>query len=668
MKESTALLLLVVSNSIAAAQNIVSDTPRIINLQEIAVNSINKNQQQRIIGFFKTNNAATLEDIMSRLPEISLIRRGSYGMEPAIRYFNGGQINVQLDGMKIHGACTDKMDPVTIYIEPINLENLQVQTANSGFINGSSIGGTINMKMAAPDFTTTNKLTGTVSSGYQTAAKSIYQSVRLNYSANKWGIAASGTYRNSNAYRSGGGVVIPFSQFEKTNASVAVKYQHNCHTYFKADVLVDDGWNIGYPALPMDVGYAAARIAAVSMHRENTARKLYKWQLKIYGNSIRHFMDDSKRPNVIMHMDMPGWSKTYGAYAEGEYKINSKQKLLLRADGASTYLKASMTMHQNGQPDMYMLTWPDNRRNQTGAGATWLWQADSLLQLQVSARVDYNNSVLISDEAKQHVAIFSNDFKQRNDVLKNISLQVNKQAGNFKITAGASYSQRMPTASELFGFYLFNAADAHDYIGNPFLKTEKALQADAGVTYTHKRSRVQLSAYVSKADDYILGELNPSFSVMTIGGAGVKTYSNINYAVIAGGEASVLFVPFSNAIIASTLRYTYARDNFGSILPFVSPFKNITSLRYQPGAFSAQLEAETAAAQNRISKASGEDATPAFMLLHARLGYTTVVCRQPAALQAGIENIFDKNYFEHTDWKNIARPGQNVYVQLKIRF
>lgn len=668
MKKSTALLLLVVSSSIAAAQNIVSDTPRIINLQEIAVNSINKNQQQRIIGFFKTNNAATLEDIMSRLPEISLIRRGSYGMEPAIRYFNGGQINVQVDGMKIHGACTDKMDPVTIYIEPINLENLQVQTAVSGFINGSSIGGTINMKMAAPDFTTTNKLTGTISSGYQTAAKSIYQSVRLNYSANKWGIAASGTYRNSNAYRSGGGVAIPFSQFEKTNASVSVKFQQNCHTYFKADVLVDDGWKIGYPALPMDVGYAAARIAAVSMHKENAARKLYKWQLKIYGNSIRHFMDDSKRPNVIMHMDMPGWSKTYGAYVEGEYKISSKQKLLLRADGASTHLKASMTMHQNGEPDMYMLTWPDNRRNQTGAGATWLWQADSLLQLQVSARVDYNNSVLISDEAKQHVAIFSNDFKQRNDVLKNISVQVNKQAGNFKITAGASYSQRMPTASELFGFYLFNAADAHDYIGNPLLKTEKALQADAGVTYTHKRSRVQLSAYVSKADDYILGEVNPSFSVMTIGGAGVKTYSNINYAVIAGGEVSALVNPFRNITAVATLRYTHAKDNSNNPLPFVAPLKNIVSVRYQRKTFFIQAETETAAAQNYINVKSGEDKTPAYFLLHARFGYGLQLFKKQTTLQAGAENVFDKNYYEHLDWKNVARPGRNIYVQIKIVF
>ena len=167
MKKITTIYLFALLAASAAAQN--TDTLHIVNLREVSVTGIKKNTQQQLVSFFKTNNAASLEDILSRLPEISLFRRGSYGMEPSIRYFNGGQINVQVDGMKIHGACTDKMDPVTIYIEPINLQSLQVQTAGNGFTNGSSIGGTVNMKMAEPDFTSAKKLTGAVSSGFQTA-------------------------------------------------------------------------------------------------------------------------------------------------------------------------------------------------------------------------------------------------------------------------------------------------------------------------------------------------------------------------------------------------------------------------------------------------------------------------------------------------------------------
>ncbi len=643
------------------------DSAKIINLQEVVVVGNNRSPQQQLVSFFKANNAATLEEIMSRLPEISLTRRGAYGMEPAIRYFNGGQINVQVDGMRIHGACTDRMDPATIYIEPVNLKSLEVQTANSGFVNGSSIGGTVNMKMAEPDFLSPKKITGILNSGYQSASKSFYESLRLNYSTGKWAFLATGTYRNSKNYRAGGGNEIPFSQFRKVNYSLAVKYQLNKTSYFKADVLGDDGWNIGYPALPMDVGYAAARIYSFSYLKNDNTKRIYKWQTKIYGNNIRHFMDDSKRPFVPMHMDMPGSSKTYGLFSEAEVKINNKQKLLLRADGSATFLKASMTMYQYGQAPMYMLTWPDNRRDQYGISASWLWQADSLTQLQLTGRADYFSSVLTSIEAKQQVGIFSNNFKSRNDFLKNLSAQLTRKLGRrIKVTAGAGYSERMPTASELFGFYLFNASDGYDYIGNPYLKTERALQADIAVLYSWKRSRVQVSGYYSKVKNFIAGGINSSMSSMTIGAKGVKTYFNIDYATVAGVEASGFFKPVNVIDIVTTFRYTLAIDKQNDPLPFVSPLKNITSVRYQPNRFSAQLETESALQQNRVSSKYGEDVTAGYILLHSRFGYSGTIFKNIFELQAGVENIFDKKYHGHLDWGNISRPGRNFYLQLKL--
>jgi len=156
MKKGMFFLLFISFKISCQAQTISSvmgaDSMCVIDLQELFVSSRKKSSMQRLFHFYKSNNASTLEDILGRLPEITLQRRGSYGMEPSIRYFSGGQINVLVDGMRIHGACTDKMDPATIYIEPINLQQLQVQTAGSGFMNGSLTGGTLNMKMAEPDF------------------------------------------------------------------------------------------------------------------------------------------------------------------------------------------------------------------------------------------------------------------------------------------------------------------------------------------------------------------------------------------------------------------------------------------------------------------------------------------------------------------------------------
>ena len=657
-------------NSIVAQQSeksSLTDSLRIIQLEDVYVFGIKKPLQQKMLNFYKSNNAATIEDILSRLPELSLIRRGSLGMEPSIRYFNGGQINVQIDGMNIHGACTDKMDPASIYVEPINLENLQLQNANSGFINGSSIGGTLNMKMAEPNFVEDKKITGIFNSGYQSASNGFYESIRLNYSTKNWAFRASGTYRNNQNYRSGGGNLIPFSQYQKLNYSFSAKYQHTVNSYFKLDLIGDDGWNIGYAGLPMDVGYAAARIGSISYYHENPNRILRKWIAKVYSNSVRHFMDDSKRPLVPMHMDMPGESKTSGFYSEWDFLLNKKGKIQIRADGSSTFLKASMTMYQNGQAPMYMLTWPDNLKNQLGLGTSWQYLLDSTSSIKLNGRIDFNSSRLTSDEAKNHVAIFDPSFQERNDVLKNISVQFsNKSIKNLSISTSLGYSERLPTASELFGFYLFNASDRFDYIGNPQLKLEKSLQADLNILYSLKQHSLQFNLYYAKVSNFIVGKINTAFSTMTIGANGVKTYSNIPFANISGAELSGFFHLSNEINYVLTMRFTKAVDNENLYLPFVAPLKTIHSIRYQPNRFSIQLESETSLSQNNISSIYGEDFTNGFSLLHARFGYSFKALNNGMGLQFGVENIFDKLYHEHLDVGNIPRPGRNFYVQLKL--
>lgn len=673
MKKILLLILLYSQLIVAQSQEYIStmsdDSSRIIELKEVILSTVTKTPQQQLVGFYRANRAATLEEIISRLPELSLLRRGAYGMEPAIRSFSAGQINVLVDGMRIHGACTDKMDPATIYIEPINLQNLQVQTANTGFTSGSSVGGTLNMKIAEPDFVTARKLTGSVNSGYQSAAKSLYKAVQINFSADKWAIRASGTYRKNQNYRTGTGERVNFSQYEKVNYSISAKYLLNQFYSIKTDLLADEGWNIGYPALPMDVGYAAAQIGAISIVQENHTKKWYRWQAKVYANKIQHYMDDTKRPNAPLHMDMPGKSATYGAYFDGELRLNRLQRMLLKADASSSFLKASMTMYQPGQLPMYMLTWPDNRKDQYGVAVSWTVPVDSSAKLQINSRTDFIRYRLITEEAKNQVSIFGFSGSGRTDLLTNISIQLSKKINTrFNTSASLGYSERVATASELYGFYLFNSNDGYDYIGNPGLKREGALQAEISGTYNRSKTRIQLTLFYSRITHYIIGTVNQGFSAMTIGAMGVKSYVNLPVATITGLEATGIFKPLQNTEMVSTIRYNLGSYGNNQSLPFLSPMKNVTSFRFQPGRFSAQLESEAALKQNRFNEKAGEDATPGYVIVHLRLGCFLNIAGRRTEIQSGIENLLDKKYHEHQDWGNIARPGRNIFLLLKVIF
>lgn len=669
MNKTIIFAIIILMANFAHAQNedsVFKDSSKIVDLTEVTV--YNSKKVNKATDYFKSNQSATLEDIMSRLPELSLIKRGPYGMEPSIRNLSDGRINVLIDGMKIHGACTDKMDPVTIYIEPSNLKSLEVESGGTGSFSGSSIGGTINMKKDEPLLYSGKTFSGIVHSGFQTAAKSFYEGVQLNYSTKKFGIKGTTTYRNSSNYRSGGGKIIPFSQFEKINYSLSLKYKLNERLYYLADYIGDKGYNIGYPALPMDVGFASANIGSMSLSYSDNSKKLYTWNLKVYANSVVHKMDDTKRPNVPMHMDMPGESNTKGFYAEASYRINRHQKIDVRIDASSVFLKADMTMYQPGELPMYMLTWPDNRTNQAGIAAKWNVHVSDKSSFMISGRLDGINSGLVTTESKSEMSIFGYE-KKRNDFLKSVSAKAYQKAGkNISIISSLSYSERFPTATELYGFYLFNASENYDYIGNPFLNPEKSIQAELTGNYRFGRSNIKLTGYYIHVLDYITGMVNPALSVMTIGAAGVKRFEQIKFADIIGAEGSLFLNVNKNVDVVSTLKYAYGKDSENNPLVAIAPLKSIVSVRRTFNNFYVQAESEMSAAQNRVNKMAAELPTNGFAIFHLRGEYNFAFFKLNSKAQFGVENILDKNYTEHLDWGKIPRQGRNFYIQLKVAF
>lgn len=661
-------LLILVHAQAKPTNGKTSDSIPEVQLEEVKVYGLTKNTNQQLLHYYTANQAATTEDILARLPELNMIRRSSYGMEPVIRTYSSGQSGLLIDGMRIHGACTDKMDPASIYVEPQNLQSVQIQTGH-GFQSGSVIGGTVNMKLAEAQFDDSRKWSGSVSSGYQSAANAWYETGKLNYSGNRLAVMTNISWRKAGNYRSGRGTVVPYSQYEKLNYGITALYKLNKNWIAKADVLLDDGWNIGYPALPMDVGYAGARIAALSWRNTSRMGKWQQTEFKIYANSIRHFMDDSHRINVPMHMDMPGESRTYGGYASSKLVLNRSTQLDIKADWSSTFLKASMTMYQQGQQPMYMLTWPDNNTLQSGLGAVFSKRIDSASVFTISARADVFSKSLTTQMGKDQLSVLNNPVNNINRVLKNIAVEYNYRfSEQLKLKTILSYSERMPTSSELYGFYLFNAFDGYDYIGNTLLKPENALKAEANISGRSGIFQYGLTGYVSRINQYIMGIYQPGLSTMTIGANGVKQHVNLPYAMIAGAEASLIVQPDHSLWFINTTRYSYGEDQLHQPLPMIPPVRNTSSLRKMIGPCAVQAELELATAQNRVSNKAVERKTAAYAIAHLRLMYSGSLAGNLFRIDGGMENLFDQAYREHLDWGGIPRPGRNVYLQFTFQF
>jgi iron complex outermembrane receptor protein len=672
MKKTYLICLLVFLYSAGNAQDYKKypdkDTTVNVQLNEVTIKGPLIGSDQRIKDFYMANKAATTEDVLSKLPEINMIRRGSYGVEPLIRTYNTGQINLLVDGMRIHGACTDKMDPASIYIEPKNLQGIHIQTTH-GAVAGSTIGGTVDFKLREADCGCGKRVTGYVSSGYQSAARSLFETAGLNIGSSKWAIRSNITYRGAEDYRSGGGEIVPYSRYSKLNYGLSAKYIFATNWYTKADFIYDDGWNIGYPALPMDVGYAAARIAAVSIVKQKVNAKWSNSEYKLYANNVYHLMDDTHRDNLAIHMDMPGHSNTFGSYANATLQFDHDQNMQFRADISTTELTASMTMHQLNQPPMYMLTWPDNRSIQAGFGAIYNNRFDTLSSITISARLDQFVNYLTSRAGKDQLSVLQKSTDDISRTLKNISTEMAHHfSPRCEISVIAGYAERMPSSSELYGFYLFNAFDNYDYVGSTTLKKEQAYKADINMQYTVSKIHFSFTSFATKIDNYILGIHQPVFNAMTIGANGVKTYENIEFAYMAGMEAGVFYKAEHKFQFISTFKYNYGTDNNSEHLPLVAPFKNVTSIRKQLKHWAMQLDAESACAQYKVNKSSGETPTREFFIAHVRGGYFGSLSQKPFGIDCGIENIFDVAYKEHLDWGKVSRPGRNLYIQVSYSF
>ena len=252
--------------------------------------------------------------------------------------------------------------------------------------------------------------------------------------------------------------------------------------------------------------------------------------------------------------------------------------------------------------------------------------------------------------------------------LKSFGANYHFSKSGFHYHFGLAYSERAPSVSEGYGFYLFNSFDGFDNIGNPNLKNETAFEGNFSIGLKKEKFSIKANASYFHFYDYIIAQSDFSLSPMTIGANGVRVYSALNSATIF--NSSLSFEYFVNPFFTWNLQTTYAigKTNDNENLPFISPFSYISSLRFKKNKFTSEIQLIGNATQSNFNPEFGEDQTPNFAILNINAGYQFKFGTTKLMLKAGIENVFDKNYSTYADWNNIPRMGRNFYVNLNYMF
>ena len=630
-------------------------TDRVQNLDEVVIVSEARRGRKRSV----KGQVASIDEHLSELRNVSLVRRGSYAWEPVVNNMQTERLSTTIDGMKIFYACTDKMDPVTSYVESGNLQSISLNSGLDGNPQATgNIGGSLDLKLRKAGFDN-NPFHASASAGHEWNGHVQVYGADAALSSHRTYLNAGAFYRHADNYKVGGGDELQFSQFQKVNVFTNAGLRLAEKDLLEATFIFDRATDVGYPALNMDVAKAEGFISSLSY--KHLFRKA-SWETKAYYNHITHEMDDTKRPDVQIHMDMPGDSWTAGVYSLLTTSLK-RHDVALNYDLYYNRLFADMTMYPGGAAPMYMVTWPDVGTLNTGVAVTDNVSIARNQSLRLSAKVAWQQQKLNNEEGYHALKVFfpgmTDAYHQTTGrIAANYNFSILQ---SFNFSFGAGWGSRAPTVTEAYGYYLNNTFDQYDYMGNPSLKNESAVELNGAVKWhPTERVNVTLDGNVFLFSNYIIGQFETRLSPMTVDAEGVKVYGNISHATIANISLTWDWQITEQLRWNKKVSYSSGRDADGDALPLISPISWQSEWIYQHQRFQAQATIKGNARQSNYGEKYGETAAKAWTIVNlaAQYGFSSIT------LRAGVENLFDKQYATYADWNHIPQKGRNIYMNL----
>lgn len=641
---------------------LMSDTispDRVQNLDEVVIVSDEgrRGRRRSVKG-----QAASIDEHLGELRNVNLVRRGSYAWEPVVNNMQTERLSTTIDGMKIFYACTDKMDPVTSYVESGNLQSISLNSGLDGNPQATgNIGGSLDLKLRKVGFDSDPRHIN-VSAGHEWNGHLQVYGADAALSGSRAYLNTGLFYRDADNYRTGGGEILKFSQFSKVNVFANAGLRLSDSDILESTLIFDRATDVGYPALNMDVSKAQGFISSVSYKHLFSGAS---WETKAYYNHIIHIMDDTTRPDVEIHMDMPGDSWTTGLYSLLTTSIggdNSAQHdLAVNYDLYYNRLFADMTMYPGGAAPMYMVTWPDVGTLNTGIAATDNVSIDSRQSLRLSGKLAWQRQNLNNEEGYHGQKVFfplmTDSYYQ---TIGRVAAAYQLSLTNSVFSIGTGWGSRAPTVTEAYGYYLNNTFDQYDYMGNPHLRNESAFELNGSARYQGQDLSIGLEANVFLFRDYIIGRLDGRLSAMTVGAEGVKVYRNLDRATIANITVDAGWQITDRIAWSGNVRYALGRDDADDPLPLISPLAWRTELEFRHNRLQAQVELRGNARQRDFSAKYGETQTSAWNIVNLSLQYGF----ESFTLRGGVENLLDLRYSSYSDWNNIPQKGRNVYLNL----
>lgn len=628
------------------------------------------------------DNLNNIDNYLATSNNISLVKRGGYFNEIFIRGNSSDRLNITIDGMHIFGACTDKMDPATSYIEPDNLQSINISCHESESAV-SQTGGSVDFRTKQLNFN--QDLKYSLSTYISDNSNNFTNRLVLNYSKENIAFGFNAVVKRAGNFRDGNNKEIQNSAYNKENYKFDFSYKLNQDLNISTYAIYDNAFDIGFPALIMDTRSAKSFISSIDLSANNSFI-IPNLKLKIYYNQIHHIMDDYDRsieeikkreimPN--MYMPMVSFTKTMGILVS---------EMLLEGKGESDesiihkFTLDLFRSFQDAKMDMIPLDNSRIMRLKNIAGSeiynlslkySWFTSFEnSMMNINLGSAF-LNANLAKNSESNAFMAFINQEKFNSNFLLFNSLINYDYNLNDYAtIQNYLSFSQRAPNVLELYSYYVYNPMDNSINFGNPSLNKESVIKLESN--FKHKVNdnifeniEYSISAYYNYFWNYILpyNQINLD-KEQEITNQNFITPTNINNAQIFGGNLNIKSE--INDILSDNLSIAYTVGKLSGIsdnMPFIIPFviKNITSIYLE--VINMNFITTYNSSQLNISKVfNREDITKSFFVFDF---YASSKIYQNFTLKFNAFNIFNQFYISHNSINNMPSIGRELSVELQ---
>lgn len=630
---------------------------------------------------------------LARQPGAALVGNGALSGQVQMRGLFGERILLRINGQRFASGGPNAMDPVMHYAPMALIDRVEIARGASPVRDGPGLGGGVNTHLKQVDFGTGTSLAPRLD--FTVQARSVDDSIALGGMA---GLASQtlrfgviGSYETGSDTRFPGGRITGTS-YERAVVGVQAGVRAGPGE-LSLEYRRQETGPSGNPPFAMDIVYFHTDFARIGFAGD-LAPDL-RLETKATYAAVRHRMNNfSLRPAPLMAMTRQ--TDTHADTLAGD--------LALRAGTASRHLRLGMDFELTDKgvnitnplvPAFFVHSLDRARSERIGSFLEWR-SGTGLLEAELGLRFDRHTASVEAPRIGPGVPAgpanlaraFAAANRRWSATTWDASLRLWAELGDVTPRLTFARKTRAPSLVERFSWLPTEAsgglADGNIYVGSLTLRPETAWLAEVGFDWASDTAYARPLLYVRRIDDFIQGVpfddtpgiINTPVEMVAAANGDAtplrfaNTQARIWGADIAFGTR--ISGPLRLDGVASHVRGT--RRDIADNLYRLMPSNARLSLAWDTGSWSLSAELQAVAAQNRVSTANSEAATPGYLLVHLG-GHWQL--KQGLRLDAGIENLFNRFHTDHLAGYNrnsgsdvplgarLPGPGRGAHLRLR---